>query len=280
MGAKYVKTFLSVILIISFICSLSACFKAEYAFLHDESEIASIEIVECGYDWHKETGYENALVLISDTKDFMSKLREVPYRIPLYNGAVGAFNYSDIGIKITYSNGDFEIIDEAIRRTIYEASEGYSFVNVVGSFDSEQYSSLLSEYLEQCNEPKFFLMNGKDEISRIEIVDAYANDESESGYTQDVIAEVRDIPTFLKAFESLTYKYTLSEGASNGQYTKDEHRYAVKISYSNGDYEVIDNEWRDIYISKIDEYVNNAYIGEFDKVEFYNLIEEVIAQNK
>ena len=116
-------------------------------------------------------------------------------------------------------------------------------------------------------------MHDSDKISSIEIIDTY----QDAKYVpiQIPLAEVENVYVFLNKLDEIEYKYTLPSDRHN----KTERRNAIKINYINGDYEVIDHEWRDLYISELDEYISNAYIGEFDKASFDLLLSEELSKN-
>ena len=271
---KITSIVFAVLLCISLSFHLCSCYRTQYRFMYEISKITKIELVECGYGIEENQGYENVLSEISDTRLFMEELSRVKYTMPLYNDIVRSFKYSDLGIKISYENGDFEIIGNS-KKTEYRVNAGYDLYNAVGEFDNAQYEALLNKYLMQCKSPTFYFMHDTKDIEKIEIVDAYVVKDSTSGtalYYQDKIKEVNEIASFIENISDLTYTYKVVSGGSSGRYNKYEHRNAIKIYYFNGDYEVIDNNWRDFYIKRIDQYVNNAYIGEFNSDEFYSLL--------
>ena len=254
---------------------LTSCIATKYKFMNDTSEISSIEFVECGYNWEEDDYYENKLAEVTEVEEFISDLSKIKYHSIV--GIVAGFSDSLVGIKIIYSNGEYEIISEIARRAVYKPDLGCNYNAGMGRFDKTEYQNLLSKYFLPCENTSFYLMHDSDKISSIEIVDTYRETNTESrDYVQIPLAEVENTADFLCKLYEIEYKYTLQMGVPNGKYTKEERRNAIKINYINGDYEVIDHEWRDLYVSELDEYISNAYIGEFDKDSFDALLNEVL----
>ena len=253
---------------------LNSCFATKYKFLYDTSEITTVEFVEYGYDWEQDASYQNVLVEIMDIEGFISDLSEIKYQH--FSGAfeIIYFTHGDLGIKIAYSNGDYEIISQSMAKELYTPNRNpdYSkpYHSTMGSLNETEYQNLLNKYFLPCENASFYLMHDNDKISSIEIIDTY----QDAKYVpiQIPLAEVENVYVFLNKLDEIEYKYTLPSDRHN----KTERRNAIKINYINGDYEVIDHEWRDLYISELDEYINNAYIGEFDKDSFDALLNEVL----
>jgi hypothetical protein len=246
--------------------------------MYDSSAISKIEIVECGFDYNEEYAYQKPLVMIDDIHFFMNELSNVEFTRRIFMKALG-FGHSELGIKLTYANGCYEIVSQGSCTYLYAPDPNYydgERRHITGTFDKNEYDALLNKYFSQCKSPIFYFMNDTAEIEKIEIVDAYCVDYKEK---QDKIAEVKDVTLFLEQMGNLTYRYKVKEGVSNGVLQKEEHRDAIKICYTNGDYEVIDNNWRDLYVKVLDDYVNNAYIGEFNADEFNALLKETIKNN-
>lgn len=277
MVRKIIKAVATFVLAFSFVFQLCSCirFRTKYEFMHDSSEIVTIELVECGWIHDEERAYSNTLVTIDDVPLFIAELNEITYKTPQFLKIVQGFNYSELAVKISYQNGDYEFLD-AGRKSMYIASEDiYDWNNATGDFNKKQFADLLAKYLSKSQSAVFYFMHDANDIDKIEIVDAYRND-TDSVYMQDKIAEIKDVSLFLSDLTSLTYRYKVQDGVNQGANSKTEHRKAIKIYYTNGDYEVIDNNWRDFYIKSAGSYVNNAYIGEFDLSEYNTLIEKTI----
>ena len=262
------------------ILQLSSCYKTNYKFIHNTSEIISVEIVENRYTIEENVrkDYQNILVTIENTDEFLDDFKSISYTMPLYNGMVLSFGYSEIGIKFTYSNGDYEVLSSCVYKLVYRGENGYDHAvdGIIGFFDEEQFYTLLKNHLSECNDATFFLMNDSDMISSIEIVDGHMH-ESDNGkleFSYDFITKVEDVERFLTELHGLKYSYAIHP-LKNGQVLqKDQHRRIIKITYNNGDYEIFDKDWRDIYVDKINKYIDDAYIGEFDQEQFDALIEK------
>lgn len=250
--------------------------------MHNTSEISKIELVECGFGVEENTAYENVLVNIDDINGFIDDFSKVKYKRYLFPGTLLYFNYSDFGIKITYENGDYEVIHGG-RTTEYRSDiDEYDICNVTGFFDDKQKDAFLRKYLSLCESPILYLMHDKSEIEKVEIVDAYAINDfptKADEHVQEMLAEVDDIELFINQLNQLEYNYQAEVNASLGRFKETERRNAIKIYYINGDYEIFGNNWRDFYVKWIDEYVNDAYIGEFDYSEFSSFLEETISSN-
>ena len=271
---------LALILIVCIAIQLTSCEKNNFEFLHESSEISSIEIVESRFDWEQNNYYANTLVRIDDKDSFLSELNGVAYRSSGIFAPVYSFSDSDIGIKIMYLNGDFEVIYNKHGRVKYTTSDNVTQTDNTGSFDGVEYNALLEKYFALCDDAKFYLMHNRTDIISIEIVDAsYEFDQEiqKGTYKRMALANVDDIDAFLDKLNSIEYKYTLKENDRKDSIYKSEHRNAVKITYINGDFEVIDNEWRELYIeAKPNKDVPCAYIGEFDKEAFDALLNEYL----
>ena len=131
----------------SLLVLLSSCRKEriDYIYLHDKSEIVSIEIIESFYDPNLDReDMEKTLVVIEDVEAFLLEFEEVPY----YKGcaAVVGLEMKGISVKFIYANGDYELFRTAGRSTY--TKEGYFGYQARGrSFDSEKLLALVSKYL-------------------------------------------------------------------------------------------------------------------------------------
>ena len=263
---------------VGMVFQLSSCYRTNYKFIHHASEITSIEIVENRYIIEKNTlkDYQNVLVAIEDTDKFLNDFESIPYTMPLYNGMVLSFGYSEIGIKFIYSNGDYEILSSGVYKLVYKGENGYDHAvdGIIGFFDQEQFDTLLDNYLSEYKTPTFFLMNDSDMISSIEIIDGYMHESTDGRleFTYNFIVKIENVDYFLNELHDLKYSYTLQQRKNGQVLDNNQHRNVIKITYTNGDYEIFDKNWRDIYVKEIDKYFNDAYIGEFDEEAFDSLI--------
>lgn len=272
------KKIISVLVFIGLVLQLSSCYKTTYRFIHESDEIISIEIVENRYTYEDSVrnDYQNVLVSIQDIDSFLNKFSAITYTMPLYNGLVTSFRNSEIGIKFKFNNGDYEILSSGVYSLIYENTNGYdrAIDGIIGFFDEEQFDALMMEYLCESKSANFYLMGEMIDISSIEIVDAYMLESSEGIFELafDIVAEVENRETLLSELHSVDYSYTLQKPKNEAIFEQSEHRKAIKITYSNGDYEIFGSDWRRNYISHTNECIDNAYIGEFDREQFDALI--------
>jgi hypothetical protein len=276
MKSKAYRLFFALLLLISLSLQFSSCsYRKRFKTMHDASEIVKIEIVEFGEEKEGGVHFRKTLLTIDNISDFMDELSRVEYIGYLLDfSPTPVYIKGELGIKISYKNGDYEIRNDNYK-AYYTVTDGYFPRRPDGVFNSEQFRTLLEKHLEQCKSPIFYFMNDTSEIEKIEIVDAYSVDYEEK---QDKIAEVTDVTLFLEQMGSLTYRYKVKEGVSNGALHKG-HRDAVKIYYTNGDYEVIDNNSRVLYIESMKHHMYKAYIGEFNADEFNALLQETIKNN-
>ena len=276
--ATAIKKLISLLIFLSLMLQLSSCYITKYRFIHETDEIISIEIVENRYTYEDSIrkDYQNVLVSVQDVDLFLEKFYSIPYKMPLFNGLVTSFRNSEIGIKFKFSNGDYEIVSSGVYKLIYESANGYDHAvdGIIGFFDEEQFDALMVEYLCEFESPKLFLMNDRGDISSLEIVDAYMQElpNENSKLTYDTVAAVKDVEEFLDELYTLKYSYVLQELKNGAVLKPNEHRKVIKITYNNGDYEIFDSNWRDIYVSQTDQYFNDAYIGEFEREQFDALI--------
>ena len=275
-----IKKLISFLIFLSLMFQLSSCYRTKYRFIHETDEITSIEIVENRYTYEDgiKKDYQNVLVSVQDVDLFLEKFYSIPYKMPLYNGLVTSFHNSEIGIKFKFTNGDYEIVSSGVYKLVYESANGYDHAvdGIIGFFDEEQFDALMMEYLCEFEAPKLFLMNDRGDISSLEIVDAYMQELPDENLklTYDTAAVVEDAEEFLDELYTLKYSYVLQEWRKGDVLERNEHRKVIKITYSNGDYEIFDSNWRDIYVSQTDQYFNDAYIGEFEREQFDALIKK------
>ena len=281
MKEKHIKIYFSAILLLSVLFHLASCYITKYRFLHNTSEIVSIEIVENRYTIEDSLSkdYQNVLVTIESTDSFLNEFQSIPYTMPLYNGMVLSFRDSELGIKFTYSNGDYEILSSGAYNLVYRSESEYHYAvsDIIGFFDDEEFNNLVAKYLDQCENPKFYIMHDQNNISSIEVVDAYMckNEDGELELSYSTVTNLEDTADFLSELGSLNYRYTLQKLGNSQVFDNNEHRDAIKITYRNGDYEIFGSDWRHMYTSETDTCIDNAYIGEFDEVEFNNFISNV-----
>ena len=281
MKSKAYRLLLALLLFVSLSLHLCSCYKEYNYYIHDLSMVVKVDIVEYRYDGNENMPREKVLLTIDDVKSFTEELSLVRYKVTL--SPPYSWEPARLGIKLTYENGDYQVISDSFGGVrYYNATNEYDSWYQSGYFEEEKYAALLNKYFTPCETPIFGFINDTAEIEKIEIVDAYYMSSSDSytqdSYTQDKIAEVKDISLFLDKMDDITYKYEVKNGKEEDdkQY---EHHKAIKIYYTNGDYEIFDNNWRNVYIKATNQFVINAYIGEFNEDEFNALLKETIKNN-
>jgi hypothetical protein len=121
-------------------------------FLHTESEIETIEIVEIAklsYNLFDE-GAQTVITTVEDTTAFMSSLKAIKGR---YTDQCGiGVNYVDVMVvRITYLNGDRDLIHHS-GQTVYVQEDGCYYDRASASLDKEDYSKLIKEYVPDADE--------------------------------------------------------------------------------------------------------------------------------
>lgn len=163
------------ILLVLFIASVGCQVKSNYVFIHSESEISKIEIgkVELVRDAdeylvnvksEKELYSEDIINLLVDFK-----------KITCYKRVTdpGSIRSNETAIKITYSNGDFEIISKDSQASFIGESYKYSGFYY---FERDEFIELLNKYLfasKQTNEKDAISVDSK-EASLQESADSIA----------------------------------------------------------------------------------------------------------
>ena len=271
---KLKQALMCLILLFSLSFNFSSCIRTSYMFINDESEIVSVEIVECDYTIVDEKIFPSSKLLatIDDIELFMKDFNKISYRLPLLAGDPERFDFCEIAIKFNFKNGDYQLVGNTAKSTRYKFDENVSTIYcVVGFFNEKQYEDLMAKYMSLCNDPKFYFLNSQDMIDSIEIVDVCVDD---SDNKFNIVSKIDDIDSFINKIKNLPYNYALHKSEFIARKDKENHQGVVKINYNNGDYELIDDCWRNVYIKHTDEYIYNAYIGEFNKDDFDLLLSE------
>ena len=128
---------------------LSACSgKKAYKFINEESEMSTIEIVRlCEYDQEKEEFKEELISVIENRSDFLSDFKKVE----CYNhwSDPNGVHEGDVVIKITYKNGEYELINHSGQGKYRHFEDNPSFLQVYAGyrdFDEEQFNDLIKKY--------------------------------------------------------------------------------------------------------------------------------------
>ena len=136
------KSIIGFTILVFFVCALSACVKGSYEFLNDESEISTIEIVRlCEYDRENNCFKEQLISTVQDHSAFLSDFRDV--KCNTFFGDPRGVYEGDIVVKITYDNGEYELI-RSLGRGFY-------------SFDQEQFNDLIEKYSRETAQKQLLL---------------------------------------------------------------------------------------------------------------------------
>lgn len=263
---KYL-VFISIVLIIA---SLTSCVSSKLKMLQETNQIKSIEIVEAYYDWNEDVPVQKKMIEVQDAESFINKLLDIDYSVPILPSSPSGIEYSSLAIKISYENGDYELLSRT-DKTIY-SDDRYDGYKVFGSFDYDQFESLINSYLDSCSKAEYYFMHDESNISTIAIVETYFDTKQEDPYCTNDVSIIENIDSFLLDLQNTDYCYSYRE--TEDSLYEDEHKKAVRISYDNGDYEIFSNNLRCQYISTTDTTVMHTYIGDFDQDQFNALIEK------
>lgn len=135
---------ITIIVIVVLLFRFSGCNKVhDYEFLFDPEEIVSIEIVVLG-EYNDETGLleENVISVVEDHEAFLDDFRSLECRNRFMDPL--RVNEGYTVIKLTYSNGGFELIFGGGRGVYYPSEDGSG-----GKFrDYDGYQSFGEEFYE------------------------------------------------------------------------------------------------------------------------------------
>ena len=142
------KKALVIIMILILVFSLSACGKGSYVFLNDESEISTIEIVRlCEYDQENNCFKEQLISTVEHHSAFLSDFKKIDCKV-IWSEPTGVYE-GDVGVKITYQNGEYEFINYygqgkyrhlKNNLSMFDADAGFRF------FDEDQFNDLIEKY--------------------------------------------------------------------------------------------------------------------------------------
>ena len=123
--------------------------NAAFNLLHSDIPIASIDIIKTYTENSKQ--HETVIATVDDRDDFISKLLEIDYTCfndDLSQNSKWQYTDKDIAVKITYENGDYEVFSHNSREEYRAETDNYHPNVYIGTFNFEEFYSLLSEYVE------------------------------------------------------------------------------------------------------------------------------------
>ncbi len=281
MNKIYKKAFtlsLMIVCLISQMFLFTGCFPSRIEYDQVRENIHSIEIVEVLPDNYEDSdAFFYTLVNINDIESFLNELEEIEYKSHFYNGVLG-INQRVLGVKITYDNYDFEIFSDSLKNS-YVHEKGCSVPRPFGFFEKEEFYSLLFKYLNLAEECKYNYMHDASEIDSIEIVNSTI--QGDCSVTCETLAVVDDHADFIDRLSKIGYVYT-NEEIMYDMYRMMDQKNAVKITYQNGDYEIITHNHRDeILVNDMEgeSTFTGTYIGTFDEEAFYDLVSQYLTED-
>ena len=127
---------------------MQSCGNEKIYFMHSDVKISSMQIVNS--KWENVRTHHTPLFDIHDFEAFANDLSEVDYQIT--NDFSNFCNWETpdkhLAVKITYENGDYEVFSHNRREEYRYEGDVYHPNVYIGTFDSEQFYALLSEYIE------------------------------------------------------------------------------------------------------------------------------------
>ena len=139
-----------IILLLVFVLFTVGCEdESSYRFLHDESEIRSIEIVKVKeYDQAKECYSLESLYTAENQENFLQEFQEITCF--LSRGGPQGIHENDIVIMICYANGEYELIDKLGQAEFTLENE---FRNYTGNFyfDVNAFDQFIHNYTDENN---------------------------------------------------------------------------------------------------------------------------------
>ena len=270
--SKHINSIIAIICVISQLFLCTACFRSKYRFDQSRKNMESIEIVEANYDIDTDAGTQRVLLKIDDIDDFLNKIEDIKYKDSGFLGPRDVY-YRSLAIKISYNNGDYELLGRDSKFSFYADSAVYKG-RVVGTFDYEEFYALLFNYLNMVETCTYGYMHDTSNILSIEIVNSDIQDDN--SLLCETLAVIEDEAKFIEQLNSVEYIYTNDYNYSERLNQKS----AIKITYQNGDYEVFTYNHRD-EVELLDTGTERAgfgtYIGTFDKTQFNALVNQYLS---
>lgn len=135
---RKIKYVLFLFLIVALSVSLAGCGKKiSYPFLHGSDEIQEIQIAHIELDYEYQTfelgRLDDCIVLadIEDTSEFIEKFSNDVLFSKNWFGEPTHLKHGEYVIKITYTNGNFELIGFYAQSIIVQDDRGYKELNGV-----------------------------------------------------------------------------------------------------------------------------------------------------
>lgn len=259
----------SLLLVLTIIAlNLSGCLgRREFEYMHSTAEISMVEIVETSYNCKSDSFSTLSLAQISDVDEFVKRLSEVRYYAILTDPFYFTDESKTLAIKISYSNGDYEVVS-TVSKARFESENGdIDFAAPSDQFDSYQFDSMLQFYL-QNTQAKYTLMYNISEVDAIDYVRC-GFENGENFY--EVIVPINDAHLFIADMDSLRYFYN-APGTDSREGMIVSGDAAFRITYKNGDFELFNDKGRVEFCSLHGR--KTVHIGHFDSEQFEDFVQK------
>jgi hypothetical protein len=145
MCSKQKVAFVLILMLILAVVFAGCSYRDAYKLLHDVDQISSVEIVTVFFD-DEGIANQQVKVRISDVEAFIKDFRSVTCYCH-FGGPTGvekSLSGNDV-IKITYQNGEYELIDWK-GQSEYTQERGFYYYAGFNVFDEEQFEELIEKY--------------------------------------------------------------------------------------------------------------------------------------
>ena len=256
------KTIAALTLISTLFCLVSCLGPRKFKYMHDTTEISRVEIVEVVYDCRADDLNILSLTEIPDVDEFVARLSDVKYRAvftdPFFFNRIA----KGLAVKVSYSNGDYELFNTSSRARFYCDSGGLDLNVHADHFDEYEFKSMLQHYL-QHTQAKYTRMYDSSEIEAIDYVKCNYENGKDS---YEVLAAIGDVPAFIADFDKLQYLYD-APGTDGREAMITSGEEAFRITYKNGDFELFNEKGRE-EVCSLHSPKGAVNIGHFDSEQF------------
>lgn len=145
MGSKKLWYYVPLLLLVLVFSLISCDIRTNYIYLHDTSQISSIEIVIAYYDEDTNIGTQETILVIENRDKFIEELEKMDCHFSVFGGPVGITD-KGLAVKIAYNNGDYEVFRHC-GRSEYTLENGYNAYSDRGNFRKNDFLKMISNYL-------------------------------------------------------------------------------------------------------------------------------------
>ena len=144
------KLFIRFFLFIVLIFLIKGCYDDEFVLMNNQNEIVEIEIVEISEEYKLDVGWAppklTRVCVITEKEAFLEDFFALDGR-PGVNDPTGVF-CGEIVIKISYSNGDYELIEADGKGTYSHDKDWYTKHDGTFYFDRDEFDNFIAKYIE------------------------------------------------------------------------------------------------------------------------------------